>query len=232
MKGYYALLFYYSGALTTLLILELIFSFPPPQSIILLLLFLPVPLFFAFKLKTEAISMRLSSASLTVVIIIVAGFLVHSTVKNLYSPVQNSLKLEQEISDELKKIKEELKASSDDMKEQDKAVLEELGALKEDILSFKKEFRGRDNILGFATTLPDLSSENSSISPAGFIRIKDNAWQSVDVFEEKNSSKVIGKAFYGKTYPYFLKEDNYYYVELSESTNGWIGSRFIEELPK
>lgn len=159
MKRYSTLLFYYSAVLSTLLVLELIFSFPPPQSFILSLLFLPIPLYFALRIGTEPVSMRLSAIILTGIVIIAATILAHISIKNLYHPPQTIMQPDNRVSDDLQALKEELTKSDTT----NKMILKEIASLKEELKSLKREFFKTEDILG-------LNSEFKTASPSPTIK--------------------------------------------------------------
>jgi uncharacterized protein YgiM (DUF1202 family) len=67
------------------------------------------------------------------------------------------------------------------------------------------------------------------IALVGTITIKDPKNQTVNVYAEKSvSSKLIGKAEFGKNYT-FLEKDQDWYLILLEEKEGFIRSQFVKE---
>ena len=102
-----------------------------------------------------------------------------------------------------------------------KQVLEELEKLKKDPDTPTQQVLGQTQ----------QASESSQVS-LGFVTISDKKWESVYIYEDSSlSSKIIGKAEFGKAYRYFKKEDGWYQIMMPKTENmGWVSSKFFKEL--
>lgn len=114
-------------------------------------------------------------------------------------------------------------------------AMQEIEQLKKEVSQLREQVEESDSIIKF------VPSSTTSISPTasfyqqikaevGYVTISDSKWAKVDVFQDKNtSSKIVGQAQYGVTYPFSKKESGYYFIELSKTLSGWIHGQFVRE---
>lgn len=158
------------------------------------------------------------------------GFL---SVKNYFQQYFSSIEKKQdEMMVQLKAMKSNKDISPTQTENTPFSLVQEVGKMKEDIREIKDELANREDVLGLLDNTSQLSPTPTKTLSAGisFVTISSNTWQTVDVFAEKNSSsKIVGQAVYGSSYPYTKKEGGYYYIELSQNVSGWIHSQFVKE---
>lgn len=159
------------------------------------------------------------------------SLLIYASVKNFFLHYFTRIeKRQSEIIAELKKIK--TNAASTQPNSPTFTVIQEIGAMKEEIARLKDQVNNKEDILGLLDNYP-IASPTPTISTQSavhFVSIINSKWQSVDVFQDKNSSsKIVGQAVYNKSYLYTKKESGYYYINLSDSVSGWIHSQFVKE---
>lgn len=137
-------------------------------------------------------------------------------------------KKQQEILLEIKKIK--TVANNLPPPNPTSVTVQDIGKLKDKLNKLQAQIDEQNDILGLAN-----SSSSPQLSPTqglsiNFVKISDPKWSTVDVFQNSNSSsKIIGQAVYGKSYPYTRKENSYYYIQLDNNLFGWIHSQFVKE---
>lgn len=136
-------------------------------------------------------------------------------------------KNQQIILSELKKIKNQTKPTPT---ESPFTSSQNLGKIREELAKIKNQVEDQSEILGFET-FESSPTATPSINNINFVSVSDKRWLTVDVFADKNSSsKIIGQAIYGESYPYLKKENNYYYIQINNNTFGWIHSQFVKEI--
>lgn len=114
------------------------------------------------------------------------------------------------LSSELENIKNELSLIRAVLREQKQT----LGASQTDIEDILAEYQPEPTI--------DLKLE------MGYISLKSLAV--AQVYQENNySSPVAGKIIFGENYPYFQKQDGWYYLKHQNFT-GWINSSLVKEI--
>jgi len=168
------------------------------------------------------------------IILITVAFL---TVLFSYSSAKKFLlsrfdKIEKKQAEILQELKKNKPASLSTNQPPSSDLIEELGRLKAEVTKLKMQLEEQKDILGLSKTLltPTISLSKTETIGINFVTISDKKWQTVDVFQDKNSSsKIIGQAVYGKYYPYTKKENGYYFISLNDSLNGWIHSQFVKE---
>jgi hypothetical protein len=190
-------------------------------------------------------------------LVLVFTFLAGLVNLSIYSlAIQGSVKKllsqqSQEISrlDQVKKeLQEELRFYKEMRITNEAKLLQQLASLREELVKYKedqeqKKVLGEEtvNIAAIDQTLDTLEKYLAESKPSlpsssqifqGIVRIKDQKWEKVEVYEEsKASSKIIGYAEYGTLYFLSQKEDNWCQIELEEGQLGWIQAQFISELP-
>lgn len=119
----------------------------------------------------------------------------------------------------------------------------QLVLLREELIKYKSQQEGRDQILGLATinknqgvqNQPQESTKSASSTTSlpdeikGIVQLKKN-WQSADVFEApKASSKIIGQIVPEKIYFIYAKEAGWYKVDYKISERGWVQASLIDQ---
>lgn len=143
------------------------------------------------------------------------------TILLLYS-IRISAENTKKVTSSANKISEELEQIAS-LQQSLKQKLDEVKTLKAEVNNIKNQ-----QVLGVeaqqATSSPELQ-------PLGFITISDKKWQSVDIYTDKSTVKVTGKAEFGKAYQYLKKELNWYQMLIPKTENiGWVNSKFFQEL--
>lgn len=170
----------------------------------------------------------------TLVALFFIALFTYSSVKNYFKDYFSRIEKKQdELMAEIKTIKSENKAEPVQPENTPLSLIQEVGKMKEEISKLKDEISNKNDVLGLLDTIPTpfLTPTKTESSILHFVTIVDSKWQTVDVFQDKNSSsRIIGQAVYNKYYPFTKKESEYYYIELSQGLFGWIHSQFVKEL--
>jgi hypothetical protein len=137
-------------------------------------------------------------------------------------------------------------------------VTQELRALREEVIKYRAEQRGRDQVLGITqpgmtvsdpldslsqslmtleqitgtgsaqTETPEVPSNGAHLGTVTLL--DDKGWSSVDAFETPSSSaKSIGQLVIHVSYPFFEKKNGWYQVELASGKKGWVQAQYIRE---
>ena len=144
-----------------------------------------------------------------------------------------------EVEDELHRDLNYIKTSQTSDKNN---LNKQLVLLREELIKYKSQQEGRDQILGLAainqTSIAATSSATARLpTPTplaqnpikGIVQLK-NDWQTADVFQEaKASSKIIGQIVKDKLY--FIYEINgaWYKIDYNLNLQGWIQSSVIDK---
>ncbi len=125
-----------------------------------------------------------------------------------------------------------------------------LAKLREELVTYRAEQVGRDQILGLSTTKTDANTAdpyaNLSMSldqalatldkqlprpTSTLAQIKLNpGWISIDAFEQpKAGSKIIGQLKKDLTYTFTAKQTGWYQVTLENQASAWVQSQFVYE---
>ena len=129
-------------------------------------------------------------------------------------------------------------------------VISTLANLREELVRYRAEQVGRDQILGLSTTKTDSNSTdpyaNLSMSldqalatlekqlpstPTTATNIMLNpGWISIDAYEQpKAGSKIIGQAKKDQIYSITAKQDGWYQIKLENTASAWVQSQFVYE---
>ncbi len=125
------------------------------------------------------------------------------------------------------------------------SVIAALGDLREELVKYRAEQMGRDQIPGLTNSDIDFSSTldraiatierqaGSMIAPTptpGRQAKLKSGWNSVDAFEKPQaSSKIIGQISASQSYQILADQNNWYQLGLSANLSGWVQSQFIDE---
>lgn len=128
-----------------------------------------------------------------------------------------------------------------------------LAKLREELVAYRAEQVGRDQILGLSTnansdkTDPSDPYANLSMSidqalatierqvPSNVSTTATNiqlnpGWISIDAFEQpKAGSKIIGQANQNQLYSFTSKQDGWYQIKLENSISAWVQAQFVYE---
>ncbi len=242
MKRYQLFLAYYTLITSTsLFIWSLIFA-SKPQGFFLTLLIIPISLYFwlivlgIFKpqpAKSLFINQIGEEGSKWPLIILMTLFissfslLVYSIISSR-SPGSESVLLPA-VSKEISSLRQEIEKLSPDKESSANAKLaEELKAVKSKLTDLQS---GQKRI-------EEASFSAEEASPGGTLTIKDKKNSTVNVYERKSlTSKIIGKAEFGKTYIFIEKYPDWYLVLLADvqknqnsGGQGFISSQFVKEV--
>lgn len=134
------------------------------------------------------------------------------------------------------------------------SVILALGSLREELVKYRAEQLGRDQILGLMNSDPNTAGSDNytnlsstidraiatierqtgsattpTPTPTKQARLK-SGWKSVDAFEKPQaSSKIIGQISSNQSYPVLTNQNNWYQLGLSDTLTGWVQSQFIDE---
>lgn len=132
------------------------------------------------------------------------------------------------------------------------SVIVALGSLREELIKYRAEQVGRDQILGLGSGSSNASDPYANLSmsldqalatierqtgavitptptPTRQAKLK-SGWKTVDAFEKPQaSSKIIGQISEKLSYQILANQDNWYQLGLSANLSGWVQSQFIDE---
>lgn len=152
-------------------------------------------------------------------------------------------------TDAVKKTLQEIK----DRPTKNDEVTTALANLREELVRYRAEQVGRDQILGLSTTsqndvvatndpyanlsmsldqaLATLDKQLPPATPSTSSQIKLNpGWISIDAFEQpKAGSRIIGQLKNDITYTFTAKQTGWYQVTLENQGNVWVQSQFVYE---
>lgn len=146
------------------------------------------------------------------------------------------LGIKKDIHQELELLKTSQVSNKDNLNKQ-------LVLLREELIKYKSQQEGRDQILGLATINQNQKIQNQATAGAnmpvptvsavteikGIVQLKKN-WQTADVFETpKASSKIVGQIIRDKIYFIFAKEDGWFKIDYKLSERGWVQASLIDE---
>lgn len=168
--------------------------------------------------------------------------------KSIQKTQQELLKIQSQAIESLNSTNGELQKELNSLKtsktEDEIDIFKQLVSLREELVKYKSQQEGRDQILGLATNssvdeaISSLDKQLSNPSSAetlpiaqGIVKLLENSWEKVDVFEEaRASSKIIGEAVTDKLYFIYDSKPNWYKIEITDDQFGWIQSQFVMEL--
>lgn len=131
----------------------------------------------------------------------------------------------------------------------------QLSLLREELIRYKSQQEGRDQILALSLKQGQLSPDYSNLSPTvlstatmtsemaptpsiavnqfsikGIVKLKKN-WQKADVYEDKRaSSKIIGEIVKDKLYFVYEIISGWYQIEYQTGRWGWIQASLVDEI--
>lgn len=229
MMGWKLFLAYYTLITSFVLFIWSIFQAPKPEGFFLTILIIPISLYF-WILVSGVSKPRPSDSSpenqkprgeAKLPLIILMTLFVSTFSIFVYSEIMNrSLNSQSsaiQTSKQISSLKLELEKQNKAFHE---ATLGELGKIKNQLINLKTAQKVTEDteILGDVTTL------------VGTVTIKDAKNQTISVYAEKSvSSKLVGKAEFGKNYT-FLENDQDWYLILLDSKEGFVRSQFVKEV--
>lgn len=120
----------------------------------------------------------------------------------------------------------------------------QLALLREELIKYKNQQEGRDQILGLAalnkTAVPatSMSTDTAKIPSAaasalpsikGIVQLKKN-WETADVFQDpKASSKIIGQVVKDKLYYVYEIDAHWFKIDYKFNQLGWIQASLVDE---
>lgn len=232
MRKYQIFLSYYSLIVPNFLFAWSLFLSPDRRNFLLALLIVPISLYFwlviagFFKPKTPPGSSTEETNErwpIRVPLIILATLFVSSFSIFFYSTITNRQKSLESVTSlvpkEIENLGQEIEKANQQNKESYDQLTQKITRIENWLARESEQNGGKEP-----------SVMNESGSQFGTLTIKDSTYQTVNVYQEKStSSKVIGKAEFGKTYP-FLEKDNAWYQILLEEELGFISSLFVKEV--
>ena len=177
--------------------------------------------------------------------LIIAGILVIQTIIGVNSGrliKSTTHQLENKITDLDSKITKLAPSSND-------TVITALATLREELVKYRAEQTGRDQILGLMTNnasqedgadpYADLSTTldralavltTPTPTPTGqLVKLKAN-WSTADAFEQpRASSKIIGQLIKNQSYLVKEKQTDWYLVQVNSSQTGWVSAQLLNE---
>lgn len=160
---------------------------------------------------------------------------------------------------ELNKFRQELGKNLDYFKQSQENERQELrnqlSLLREELIRYKSQQEGRDQILALSLKQGQLPLTDSNPSPMvlstatigselapspsmainqlsikGIVKLKKN-WQKADVYEDKKaSSKIIGEIVKDKLYFVYKTVPGWYQIEYLTGRWGWIQASLVDEI--
>ncbi len=234
---YLIFLFYYSLIISILIFLWSIFKSTQPEGLLFTILILPVALYFGLRI-VRAKSRNASSSSptdfkaedkigtpllLSLVVLLtlfVSAFSIFSytfireKIDNPKSPSIDQMK-------SLEASNQKLNAKLDEVKKALEGT-KSAGSSQKDVL-------GLSTIDNTADFIKKVTGNKTASAGLGYITIKDQRWTTLDVYEGSDfSSKVLGKIKYGLNYKYFINNNNWYYIQLDSSVEGWVDGSYVK----
>lgn len=249
MRKFQYLLAYYTLITSIILFVWGIFFGPKPLGFIIAILVIPSSIYFwllilgvsklspnssAEEVKKQDTAMAKVALTILITLFVSTGsILVYSLITiNLLGIKPTST----EDIRKLSKLGEEVQRLNQ-VDNQNEELVGELRDLKKQIDKIE------DDKGSVAAKDPDFKTvQGVSDSTVGAVTINDDSYKNVNIYETKSSSsKVIGKAEFGKNYTFLSKDVDWYLVIFTapdatspesgkESYQGFISSRFVEEL--
>lgn len=236
---------YYTLITSVILFFWSIFMAPKPQGFILTLLILPIALFFLLPIikisqdeevdhpsenKNRRQTPKLTLAILATLFISSFSLFVYTSV-NAYilSPEAVSPTM---VFDKINSVDKKI----DDLNKTTQSyyqMSDELETIRKEIAKAQLEKKtSNSQVLGDLTT------------QVGTVTITNKSNQTISVYEKKDiSSKIIGKAEFGKNYTFLEKDKDWYLIILADSSNGqsaettsiggqegYVNSQFMKEV--
>lgn len=160
---------------------------------------------------------------------------------------------------ELSKFRQELGKNLNYFRQSQESERQELknqlSLLREELIRYKSQQEGRDQILALSLKQGRLPSDYSNLSPAvlstatvgselistpsltanqlsikGIVKLKKN-WQKADVYEDKRaSSKIIGEIVKDKLYFVYETMSGWYQIEFQTGRWGWVQASLVDEI--
>jgi hypothetical protein len=229
MKGFAKFLAFYSLIITTVLLVGSSFFLPTPQGYIIAASLVPMTIYFWIT-ATDPASVSANKWSLRLVFsVIIIGVL------GVFGYWLSEFAPQPQQSDQQAQIEQILSEVKTNNKSDYQKIIDQLEELSYEVNSSKTNDNSSDEVLSLTTQSPeedlvDLVEQNY-LEKKGEITINSKVWNSIDVYEKASgSSNIIGSIDYGKNYPYFKKEGDYYLIELPDDTQGYVKVAFVEEV--
>ncbi len=158
------------------------------------------------------------------VLTLVGALILYSGIKSIFQPtIRDVLSAQTKTTQEIHALKQEVNKLQTKDQAYTKA-LQDVGKLTQEVLLLRSQLQAKT-----PTGLPPATQ--SGILTTGRITIKNSQWKYVDVYQIRSaSSKVVGKATYGKNYEFIDKDGDYYLIMLSPELYGWIRAQFVKEV--
>jgi len=224
---------YYSLIVSSFLFAWSLFLSTDRRNFLLTLLIVPISLYFwlaiagSFKPKTSSRSPTEETNekwNIRLPLIILATLFISSFSIFFFSTITNRQKSPELATSTVLKKTEEFGQEIEKTNQQNKESYDKL----------TKKIAQIENWL----TNQQPSVTNESSSQFGQLTIKDSKYPTVNIYKEKStSSKVIGKAQFGKTYLFLEKDSAWYQIFLSTDQKkdsvevlGFINSQFVKEV--
>ncbi len=145
----------------------------------------------------------------------------------------------------LKAMKNDLRQGLDGLKTSQMSdrddLKKQLALLREELIRYKSQQEGRDQVLGLAKINQTQVETSINIFPSptiqvpttaikGIVKLKNN-WQKAEVYSDaKASSKIIGQLIKDKLYFVYDENSSWYKIEYDLSLQGWIQKSLVDEL--
>lgn len=149
---------------------------------------------------------------------------------------------------DIKQIVREIK----DQPNKNDEVSSALAKLREELVAYRAEQVGRDQILGLSNssaapaedpyanltmsldealaTIEKQIHPTATPTPSSQIKLQSN-WTSIDAYEQpKAGSRILGQIRAQIPYPFIAKQNGWYQVELENGALAWVQSQFVYEI--
>ncbi|MDP2585493.1 MAG: hypothetical protein Q8P29_01280 [Candidatus Levybacteria bacterium] len=218
---------YYTFIVSLVLFIWSIFYAQKPEGFFLTLLIIPINLYFLLLIagvgksqssnspsENQGTGSKLPQVVLMTLFVSTFSIFVYSEIssRSINSQSPASLSVSKQINSLALDLEKQNKESYEDL-------IKELGKIKNQLINLKAAQKVSEDagILGETTVL------------VGTITISDPKNQTITVYAEKSvSSKIVGKAEFGKNYT-FLEKDQDWYLILLGVEEGFIRSQFVKE---
>jgi len=233
MKKFEKLLFIYSIAAVTAILITFGLYSPMPQNLISGLLLLPILLYFWLRMTNpQEVKVPRWSGRLLIIVVVLcalgvyAGFLSRLINKEPVDGRIDELRKEaQEKIDKLQADVDEYKQKEEDYRN----LNDELAGIRDEISRLSAEGK---LTLGASQSgsLADFLKNTAEPTPAsdGYVSIKHSLIKELDVLDKPNfSAKKVGLMSYGTSYPYSEISVGWYKIKLSGNISGWVNERDV-----
>ena len=245
MKRLDKFLFVYSLLLTTTLTLAAIIFAPKPSNFVLILFIAPVVYYLWLRVATDDAKSKnkgfAKKALSVMVLVLITSAIISAAGIYIYTNTRSNSDPEGK-TEKSNTIVDVFETKETKTQELPKDISTQLAEINAELVKLRAEQRGISNILGISSSpieLQEIISDlddvegvnvsNTDQTSLGSITVRDN-YSRIDAHEEPvASSRVVGSINKGKSYEYFDRNGNWYYITTDQGTKGWVFASFVED---